>query len=116
MSMAFCRGCGQEIDESAPACSNCGAPQDSIVKSNSIRLLNGPIWVPIASLVMGVIACLESLAANTASSDQVFIASASAMVSMTFATITLSKQANGRKMAIWGIALSTISFLIITNS
>ena len=27
MAMIFCRGCGKEIHESAPACPHCGAPQ-----------------------------------------------------------------------------------------
>lgn len=27
MAMVFCRGCGREIHDSAPACPHCGAPQ-----------------------------------------------------------------------------------------
>lgn len=27
MAMVFCRGCGKEIHDSAPACPHCGAPQ-----------------------------------------------------------------------------------------
>ena len=27
MGMVFCRGCGKEIHETAPACPHCGAPQ-----------------------------------------------------------------------------------------
>lgn len=27
MGMVICRGCGKEIDESAPTCPHCGAPQ-----------------------------------------------------------------------------------------
>lgn len=30
MSMVFCRGCGHQIHESAPACPKCGAPQSSL--------------------------------------------------------------------------------------
>ncbi|MFM2408896.1 MAG: hypothetical protein RL358_1638 [Pseudomonadota bacterium] len=29
MAMVFCRGCGKEIHESAPACPQCGAPQST---------------------------------------------------------------------------------------
>ncbi len=29
MSMVFCRGCGKEIHDSAPACPHCGAGQKS---------------------------------------------------------------------------------------
>lgn len=37
MGMIFCRGCGKEIHESAPACPHCGAPQS--VKSTTIETI-----------------------------------------------------------------------------
>jgi TM2 domain-containing membrane protein YozV len=33
MSMVHCRGCGQKIHETAPACPHCGAPQRAVTAS-----------------------------------------------------------------------------------
>ena len=30
MSMVHCRGCGQQIHETAPTCPHCGAPQIAV--------------------------------------------------------------------------------------
>jgi len=37
MGMVFCRGCGKEIHETAPACPHCGAPQQVASASTGVR-------------------------------------------------------------------------------
>lgn len=55
--MVFCRGCGKEIHDTAPNCPHCGAPQ-VIPMTHSLQNSNESMWVPIASLVLGVICVL----------------------------------------------------------
>ena len=40
MSMIFCRGCGKEIHESAPACPHCGAPQTALAAEGSDKFFD----------------------------------------------------------------------------
>lgn len=40
MSMVFCRGCGKEIHESAPACPHCGAPQTALAVEGSDKFFD----------------------------------------------------------------------------
>jgi TM2 domain-containing membrane protein YozV/type II secretory pathway pseudopilin PulG len=88
MSMVFCRGCGKEIHESAPACPHCGAPQAlatptpaAKLKSQTVaallsaflggfgaqRFYLGPIWLAIIYLLLcwtgipGLIAIVDTL-------------------------------------------------------
>ena len=41
MAMIFCRGCGKEIHESAPACPHCGAPNAVVPASGSVVVPEG---------------------------------------------------------------------------
>ena len=44
--MVFCRGCGKEIHESAPACPHCGAPQSAttvVVNDKFVELCSQPL-------------------------------------------------------------------------
>ena len=41
MTMVFCRGCGKEIHESAPACPHCGAPNAVATATGSVGLPDG---------------------------------------------------------------------------
>jgi uncharacterized membrane protein YhaH (DUF805 family) len=40
MGMVFCRGCGKEIHESAPACPHCGAPQTALAAEGSDKFFD----------------------------------------------------------------------------
>ena len=40
MAMVFCRGCGKEIHESAPACPHCGMPQAALASEGSDKFLD----------------------------------------------------------------------------
>lgn len=65
MAMIYCRECGKQISDQAPACPNCGAPQQTVPQNiNPMQ----PIYIvkpkipgrglSIASLVLGIIAAV----------------------------------------------------------
>ena len=54
--MVFCRGCGKEIHETAVSCPHCGAVQQVTVKSPKNQ--SGTLWLPVPSLILGVIVVL----------------------------------------------------------
>ena len=79
MGMVFCRGCGKEIHETAPACPLCGALQAGPTQPNSARSVGkligwGLVWtcvIWVASLfLVGVFAGLVNPDTAGAASEQ----------------------------------------------
>lgn len=107
--MIFCRGCGKELHETAISCPHCGAPQ--IVPTQSVQKPSGTLWLPVPSLVLGIIVVLALFDDSPWDSSQyaaAFFFSVSAIVLGIIGTAT---QERGRGMSITGIVLGTIGLL-----
>lgn len=70
MAMIYCRECGKQISDQAPACPNCGAPQQPQMPTYPVNMTY-PMYVvkpkipgrgfAISSMVLGIIAAVYAL-------------------------------------------------------
>lgn len=114
MTMAFCRGCGKEIHESAPLCPQCGAPQ--AVNGTPQQKTEHPHWTAITSLIVACFLLLASVGIDKADKDQLIGGAAFAAVSIMLGVINLQQQRAGKTMAIVAIVLASIGLLICLGS
>lgn len=56
MSMVFCRGCGKEIHDSAPACPQCGASQAIAIQASTKGWGNAMAWAIAFTPLIGTFA------------------------------------------------------------
>ena len=112
--MVFCRGCGREIHESAPACPHCGALQGTAQAPAvpSQQTNDGPIWIPVISMIVGIICLLSFLDDSKWDGETIFGCTMLAVAGLVMGIISICKQRNGRGMAIAGVVLSAIALLI----
>lgn len=114
--MVFCRGCGQEIHESALACPRCGAIQSPLAGPRPAALASGAHWIPVTSLVLGIL-CIISLFNKSDFHKNAAIGLVTiSIIGIVFGVISLSKQKAGKGMAIAGIALSSLSLLVTLST
>lgn len=110
--MLFCRCCGKEVHETALSCPHCGGVQNSTAISVA-QLPDGVLWVPITSMVLGIICVLAFFDDSQWDKDTVFGLGSLSVAGFIFGVISLNKQKTGRGMAIVGVVLSSISMLAL---
>lgn len=110
MGMIFCRGCGKEIHETALVCPNCGAVQYAAVVTEQTSA-NDSLWLPIASLVLGIIGVLSLLGDSQWDNNQIVGLGIFSLVGFVLGVVSLSKQKTGKGMATAGVVLAVISGL-----
>ena len=109
--MVFCRCCGKEIHETAIVCPHCGGVQHATAV-HLHQTADGPFWVPITSLVLGIICALALFDDYSQwDNDTTIGLGICSMSSLVLGTISLNKQKNGKGMAITGVVLSSIALL-----
>lgn len=112
--MAFCRCCGKEIHETAIACPFCGGQQKAPppAQQSSDKAV-GPIWAPIVSLVFGLLGFLAGFdEVKKWDTDTIVGVLFFCGVGIFFGSMTLSKQSNGRGMAIAGIVTASLGLVL----
>lgn len=114
--MVFCRGCGKKLHCSAVACPHCGASQVPSGGGPGGTNEEGMIWVPISSLVVGIICALACFDEAEWDTDTAVGCSIFAIAGLVLGIISLNKQRRGRGMAIAGVILSAISLLVYLGS
>jgi hypothetical protein len=108
--MKFCRFCGKEIHETAPACPHCGGVQHSTAAS-SHPTSNDPIWVPIASLVLGIISALALFDDSPWDKRMILEFAGLPASGLLLGSISINKLKAGKGMAISGVVLSLLALL-----
>lgn len=108
--MVFCRGCGKEIHESAPACPHCGAPQGAVNRSVQQAPATS-IWMAITSLVLGLVCVIAFFDDSQWDKDTLLGFCIFAVGGLVLGVGSLSSQSAGKGMAIAGLLMSTISLL-----
>ena len=108
--MVFCRGCGKEIHESAPACPHCGAPQSAVAPPGS-SLPAGSSWMAITSLVLGIVCVLAFFDDSQWDKDTILGLGIFAVAGLALGVASLSNQSAGKGMAIAGLVMSAVSLL-----
>lgn len=110
--MVFCRCCGKQIHETAPACPQCGGLQGAGVTAAK-KTGAGTIWVPIAALVFSIVGTLALFDDKALDRDTSIGIAIFAMIGIVFGTVSIRNQADGKKMAIAAIILSALSLLAL---
>ena len=111
MAMVFCRGCAMEIHETAPSCTQCGAPQ---TLSATTQPASQPLsWMGASSLIL-CIACVFTLF-EPASWDRNTLWGMGffALTGLVLGTLSLVKKKPGTYVAIAGTVLSGILLILL---
>lgn len=103
--MIFCRACGREIHESAPACPHCGASVTPVAGSG------GTLWLSVPSLVMGIVSVLTLFDESQWNADNYVGAGMFASAAIGLGAAGIFKQTRGRGMAIAGVVLGGVALL-----
>ncbi len=109
--MIFCRYCGKQIHESAPSCPQCGGVLHPQLAASTAD--GGQIWLGITSLFLGIICTLilfddEPMDKDTTTGFVMF-----AVIAIVCGSVSIKNHFAGRRMAIAGIVLSSISLLVM---
>ena len=112
MSMVFCRGCGKNIHESAKTCPFCGAVQHATINPANV---DGTLWMSITSLIFGVLCALALLDDSVWDKDTILGLGIFSVASIVLGVISISKQKRGKGMAVAGIILSSLAFLVMMD-
>lgn len=107
--MVFCRGCGKEIHETAVSCPQCGAVQHVSVRSP--QNLSGTLWLPVPSLILGIIGVLALFDESSWDRDLYIGTLTLSVAAIVLGGVSISAQERGRGMSIAGIVLGVIGFL-----
>jgi|JI6StandDraft_1071083.scaffolds.fasta_scaffold744731_1 hypothetical protein len=107
--MVFCRGCGKEIHETAVSCPHCGAVQHVTVKSPQNQ--SGTLWLPVPSLILGIIVVLALFDESSWDKDQYMGIFTCIVAAIVLGGFGISTQERGRGMSIAGIVLGVIGLL-----
>lgn len=111
MGMVFCRGCGNEIHETAVSCPKCGAKQSAGKKTEDREA--GSLWPSVVSLVIGII-CLLGMLGSTTGWDEDALEGLVGMgvIAFGFGAYSVANQNQGKGMAITGIILGLFAALV----
>lgn len=110
-SVVFCRCCGKEIHETASVCPHCGGVQHFIAAS-PYQTTDGQLWIPITSLVLGIICILTLFDDSKWDRDTVLGFGSISVAALVLGAISLNKQKTGKGMAVTGVILSSIALLV----
>lgn len=110
--MSFCRGCGHQIHETAESCPQCGAVNASLTTRKATSAdQEGTLWLPIPSLVCGLIVVVALFDPDDWEMDQVIGGIVFAVTAIVLGGISLAKQKRGLGMAIAGLILGILGLL-----
>lgn len=110
--MVFCRCCGKQIHESAPACPQCGGLQN-VEKPVATKRGEPGLWMPIVALICGIIVFLGLLDDKTPDRDTTIGIVMFSIVGIVFGSVSIGNQAAGKKMAIAAVVMSVIALLAL---
>ena len=110
---AFCRHCGKPIHEQALACPGCGGVQQTTVAPTvtATTLPDGPLWLPITSLVLGIIAAAPVLEDGEWDRYTTSGVAVLAVFGFLLSVVSIKKQKAGRGLAIAAVVLTSIALL-----
>lgn len=108
--MVFCRLCGKEVHETASACPHCGGVQH-LISAPPHQTSDGPLWVPITSLVLGIICILAFSDVSKLDKDAILGLGSFSVAGLVLGAVSLNKQKTGKGMAITGVLLSSLALL-----
>ncbi|QNA88831.1 DUF4190 domain-containing protein [Massilia sp. Dwa41.01b] len=113
--MMFCRCCGKEIHESAPACPQCGGLQHAAPAAVA-RPGEPGLWLPIGGLICGLLsamALLDDAPLDHDTATGIFLFS---VIGLVFGIVSMRNQEAGKKMAIAAVILSVIALLALIGN
>lgn len=107
--MIFCRACGKEIHETAPACPHCGGLQNPASSLSAHKANDRSLWLSVASLVLGIISLLALLDDSGWDAETTLGLFIFAVAGLVPGIIALTKQGNYKGLAISGVVLSSVA-------
>jgi uncharacterized membrane protein len=110
--MVFCRFCGKEIHESAPACPQCGGIQD-LEKPVPAKANQSGLWIAITALTCGIIGAMAIMDDKIPDRDTTIGIAMFGLIGIVFGSVSISNQLGGTKMSIAAVILSVISLLAL---
>lgn len=108
--MAFCRYCGREMHETASACPQCGAVQQSETPRGA-SASSDSAWMAIVGMILGIVCVVSLFDDSRWDRDTVMGLGLFAVTGLTLGCISISKQRRGKRMSIAGIVLSSLALL-----
>lgn len=111
MDMVFCRGCGKKIHRTAPVCPQCGYTHTSEIGVRPSQLPEETIWIPVASMVFGIICLLALLDESDWDNETLFGLVTFSSLGLAFGILSIQKQRIGKGMAVAGVVMSAIALL-----
>jgi hypothetical protein len=97
------------MHESALTCPYCGGVQNPKQQNNNNKL----IWMPIVSLVFGIISFLALFDNSAWGEDEILGLGIFSVVGVVLGIASIANQAAGKGMAIAGLAMSIIALLVL---
>ena len=96
-------------------CKHCGSTIVDVAQlpSNSKPQVDGTLWLPLPSMIIGIICFMALLDDSDWDADTFVGVVVMAIASLTLGIISLNVQKLGKGMAITGIVLSSIALLAI---
>lgn len=107
MTMVFCRGCGKELHESAPACPHCGFIQQMEIKTK------GSAWMAIIAFSLAVLCFLNWFNLpywNASMKSGLWMTS---ILSLIFGIVSLQQKRKLRTLSIISVIIVSLTILIL---
>jgi hypothetical protein len=111
--MVFCRCCGKEIHESAPACPQCGGLQQALAPPAQKKPGEPGLWVPIVGLTCAILGLLACMGDGEFDRDTTVGIVTFDLIGIVFGIVSIRNQAAGKKMAIAAAIVASISLLCL---
>jgi hypothetical protein len=109
---AFCRHCGQGIHVEAVTCPNCGGAQQAAA-APATAAPDGPIWLPITSLVLGLVGGLALFDESDWDRNTTLGVGMIGLFALALGVISIKEQKTGRGMGIAGVVLACLTLLTV---
>lgn len=118
--MSFCMHCAASMHETANACPQCGGLQ-RVVASPSIGTgtIAGELWMPITSLITGILGASTTLQDSGWDRDEVVgVVLFFVLPSVILGALSLNMKKNGKGMAIAGLILgiATATYVVFEST
>jgi uncharacterized membrane protein len=110
--MVYCRCCGKEIHESAPACPQCGGLQNAKMPAAAKGKEPG-LWMPITALICAILDVLALMDDKLPDRDETVGLVMFGIVGIMFGSVSIRNQSAGKKMAITAVILSVLSIVVV---